>query len=98
MQSVKKQLILIGVAATLLFMASRLPAGESCGEMLKDKCTKCHYNTRICEKVGEKNRRSWEISTKRMKRYGLKISDAEIDKITDCLVSLDENPEIFCDK
>lgn len=97
-QSVKKQLTVVAAAATFLVMATRLTAGQDCGEMLNTKCTGCHYNTRVCEKIGKKNRRSWQNTTKRMIRYGLKITKAEIDEITDCLVSLENNPEIFCDK
>ncbi|MFO7605303.1 MAG: hypothetical protein R6W72_03230 [Desulfurivibrionaceae bacterium] len=94
----KNQLTFLAVTTSFLFMAPLLSAGQECGEMLKEKCTGCHYNTRVCEKVGDKNRRSWKNTTKRMIRYGLKISTDEINEVTDCLVSLEDNPEIFCDK
>jgi len=93
----KKQLISMAAALTFLFMATISPADQNCGEMLQGKCTNCHYKTRICKEVGEKNRRSWKNTAKRMVRYGLKISDTEIDEIVGCLVSLEENPKIFCD-
>ncbi|MDT8335980.1 MAG: hypothetical protein RQ753_09795 [Desulfurivibrionaceae bacterium] len=92
----KKRLTALAVATPFLLMATLVPAGQDCGERLREKCTTCHYNTRICEKVGTKNRRAWKNSTKRMIRYGLKISNAEIDGITECLVSLEGNPDIFC--
>ena len=93
----KKQLTAIAFAGALLFVSAPLLAGQDCCEMLEQNCISCHYNTRICEKVGTKNRRSWKNTTKRMIRYGLKIDKAELAKITDCLVALEENPGKFCE-
>ncbi|MEN8135285.1 MAG: hypothetical protein ABFS18_07080 [Thermodesulfobacteriota bacterium] len=93
----KKQLTSIALTGAFLLTAAPLSAGQSCCELLEQKCTSCHYKSRICDKVGKKNRRSWKNTTKRMIRYGLKLDKSEVDKITDCLVALEENSEKFCD-
>jgi hypothetical protein len=72
-------------------------AQEDCPSTLEQKCTACHHKTRICDKVGSKNRRSWKNTTKRMIRYGLKLEDSEVEMITECLVDLEEKPGKFCD-
>ena len=93
----KKRLTAIALAGAFLFTSAPLLAGQDCVEMLEQNCTSCHYKSRICDKVGKKNRRSWKNTTKRMIRYGLKIDKSEVSKITDCLVSLEENSEKFCE-
>ena len=93
----RKRLVYLTIAVAFLFASSPLQAGQECIEMLEQNCTSCHYKTRICAKIGKKNKRSWQNTVKRMIRYGLKINKSEQGKITDCLVSLGKNPEKFCD-
>ena len=93
----KKRLTSITLAGAFLFASAPLLAGQDCVEMLEQNCTSCHYKTRICKKVGTKNKRSWKNTTKRMVRYGLKLDKSELDKVTNCLVALEENSEKFCD-
>jgi hypothetical protein len=83
--------------ALLLASPPLLWADQDCTEQLTNKCISCHYNTRICDKIGKKNRRAWQNTTKRMIRYGLKLADAEVEQITECLVDLEEKPGKFCD-
>ncbi len=92
----KKQLTAIVVAGAFLLTAAPLLAGQDCSEMLEQNCTSCHYKSRICQKVGKKTKRAWKNTTKRMIRYGLKLDKSELNKITDCLVALEENPGQFC--
>jgi hypothetical protein len=93
----KKQMTVIALATAFIFAPAPLLAEQDCIEMLEQNCTSCHYKTRICKKVGKKNKRAWKNTTKRMIRYGLKIDKSELAKITNCLVSLKENPGKFCD-
>jgi hypothetical protein len=86
------------LAAALIFSSSLLQAEQNCTEKLEQNCISCHYNTRVCEKIGKKNKRSWKNTVKRMIRYGLEIDQAEVDKITECLVALEKNPGKFCDR
>ncbi len=92
-----RQLISIALAAALILTTTPLWAEQDCSEILEQNCISCHYKTRICKKVGKKNKRSWKNTTKRMIRYGLKIDKSELNKITNCLVDLAESSEKFCD-
>lgn len=92
----KKLLASIVLAAIFIITSSPLQAGQDCSEILEQNCISCHYKTRICNKIGKKNRRSWKNTTKRMIRYGLKLDKSELNKVTDCLVSLEEDPKTFC--
>ncbi len=84
--------------AGALFLTPTLPvlAGQDCAELLERNCTSCHYNTRICNKIGKKNKRKWKVTVKRMQRYGLKIDKATQNKTIDCLVSLEKERGLFC--
>lgn len=94
----KKRLTSVALATAFLFSSLPLLANQECCELLEENCTSCHYKSRICDKVGTKNKRSWKNTTKRMIRYGLKIDKAEVAKITDCLVELEGNSKEFCDE
>lgn len=92
-----RRLTSIALAATFLLTTTPLWAGQDCSEMLEQNCTSCHYKTRICNKIGKKNKRSWKNTTKRMMRYGLKLDNTELKEITRCLVALEEDSKKFCD-
>ena len=89
---------LIATAMALMVSLACPPAqaGEECLELLEQKCTSCHYNTRICKKLEKKNMRAWKKSVKRMLRYGLKLDKQEQEKIIDCLLAMKEEPGPFC--
>lgn len=92
-----RRLTLLALAAAFLLTATPLWADQDCSEMLEQNCTSCHYNNRICKKVGTKNKRSWKNTVKRMVRYGLKLDSSELSKVTNCLADLEENSGKFCD-
>ena len=89
---------LIATAMTLMIYLASAPvqAGEECLEQLEQKCTSCHYNTRICKKLEKKNKRAWKKTVKRMLRYGMEMDKQEQEKIVDCLLALKEEPGPFC--
>jgi hypothetical protein len=89
---------LIATAMTLMVSLTCPPvqADEECLELLEQKCTSCHYNTRICKKLGKKNTRAWKSTVKRMLRYGLKMDKQEQEKSVDCLLSMKKDPGPFC--
>ena len=85
------------VLTLFLTVPLSLTAGQDCNDLLEKNCTSCHYNTRICNKIGKKNKRKWKTSVKRMLRYGLKIDKKAQGSIVDCLVSLDKKEDpLFC--
>ena len=69
-------------------------ADESCSELLKNRCTPCHYLTRVCQKL-ERNRKkgffggvfsgSWSRTIRNMVKQGAKLNDAEQKNLTECL-------------
>lgn len=71
-------------------------AEQDCAELLEENCTSCHYNTRICNKIGKKNKRKWQVTVKRMRRYGLKLDKATQNETIACLVSLEKESVRFC--
>lgn len=89
---------LIATAMTLMVSLTCPPvqADEECLELLEQKCTSCHYNTRICKKLEKKNKRAWKSTVKRMLRYGLKLDKQEQEKSVDCLLSMKKDPGPFC--
>ena len=92
-----KTFIILVTTAFIILMGSSSQAEEvTCLEQLEQKCTSCHYNTRICKKVEKYNKRKWNNTVKRMLRYRLKLDAQEQDKVVDCLLSLKNSGETFC--
>ena len=69
-------------------------AGVSCGELLTDRCQKCHYLTRVCQKIEKAQQESswfsgfsnsWGRTVKNMVSQGAKLNDAEQQQLIDCL-------------
>lgn len=88
-------LALAGGVAMLLWTPSAR-AGDACVEMIQANCTSCHYPTRICEKIGQKSRRGWKVTIKRMLRYGLQLPGGKMDEILDCLQGLEKDRGDLC--
>lgn len=98
-------------AAILVSMALSLSAGlawaqeESCTVLLETRCEKCHYVTRVCQKIKKEmsgkswfgsSSSSWKRSIKNMVRQGAKLTKDEQKKLAGCLS--EPSPEIldFC--
>lgn len=65
-----------------------------CGELLQARCQVCHNYNQICKQVGERSKRGWKKTVKRM----IKNHDADITKdekkiLVDCLAA--PSPEIM---
>lgn len=59
---------------------------SGCLELLQNRCQRCHSLSRVCQKVGEKSKRRWAATLKRMvKRRGADLSGAEQDFLLNCL-------------
>jgi len=53
--------------------------------MITTRCEVCHYQTRICESLGKKNKGSWKRTVRNMVSYGAKLSRDEQLALVDCL-------------
>jgi hypothetical protein len=82
--------------AALMLWSPAARAGGSCIEKIQAKCTGCHYPSRICEQIGQKSRRGWEVTIKRMLRYGLELSRDKQDEMLDCLQGLEKDRGNLC--
>ena len=83
-----------------MFTAVQVPAapGETCSELLSNRCEACHYNTRVCQKVQQKKGKgSWRRTVKNMVKQGAKLSKDEQKILVDCLSK--PAPEVleYCD-
>lgn len=85
--------------AAFLILHSAMPvkAEQGCGELLDKNCTSCHYKTRICQKIGQKSKRGWKITVKRMLRYGLQLDARQQEQIIECLNELKEGSKLVCE-
>lgn len=77
-------------------------AEESCGELLKTRCVTCHYLTRVCQKLEKEQDKgffgsvfagSWGRTIKNMVNQGAKLTEAEQEKLTQCLDN--SSPEVL---
>jgi hypothetical protein len=68
------------------------PGQTECATLLLTKCDSCHYLTRVCYRVGKKNRHSWQRTLNAMVRHGAQLTTAEQDTLLACLS--DAVPEV----
>jgi len=60
----------------------------NCLELLQANCQECHYLSRVCKEVGERSKRGWKSTLKRMiEKRGAEVTDADRSKLLGCLVT-----------
>lgn len=86
------------LAISWVVLATTIPvrANQGCADKVMATCTKCHIQTRICEKLGKKSKRDWKVTLKRMLRYGLVLNETDQDNMLKCLLSLEKNSGNLC--
>lgn len=88
--------ILLLIQLCAVIPASPIRAVEDCPTLVINTCTSCHYPERICEKLGEKSRRAWQVTIKRMLRYGLALDEAGQEHVLECLLALEDERGKLC--
>jgi hypothetical protein len=105
MNSVKNPMIYVFVTgAVLMFLTScsgtpeigTPPPDSVCSSIVNDKCTKCHYKTRICEALGKKSPGKWVKTINIMVKNGAQLTEDEKNKVIACLSSLPEGSTVIC--
>ena len=61
------------------------PESTDCATLLHSRCESCHYNSRFCQRIGQKSKRAWKRSIQAMVGHGAKLTDAEQQIVVDCL-------------
>lgn len=78
----------------LSFAVTEAPA---CGELVKNECTTCHFETRICQKVKKrKGKGSWKRTITSMVRHGADIGKEEQKRLLNCLSKPDSEVLELC--
>ncbi|HEB48991.1 MAG TPA: hypothetical protein ENI89_00115 [Desulfobulbus sp.] len=81
----------------LLLLPAPAPGQESCVELLKAKCLRCHYETRICRKLEQKaSARAWNGTIGAMIRHGANVSKEERKQLASCLAGREKEVLEFC--
>ena len=70
--------------------------GSQCESLLRAKCTHCHYETRVCQKLGKKSKRGWRATVRRMVKHGAELSKEEQKVLVECLSTRQKGAEAFC--
>jgi hypothetical protein len=78
----------------ILFPAAALSAeNDTCTPLVTTHCIKCHFETRICQKVGKnKGGGAWKRTIKAMVRNGAQVSKQDQQALVACFS--DPHPEI----
>ncbi len=89
------------LALPFLFFLFTAPASagqeKSCLELLKGRCLRCHYETRICRKLEKKaSTRAWNGTIGAMIRHGAQVSKQEKKQLASCLGGRDREVQEFC--
>jgi len=92
-----KKLCGLTVVLSCIFLSTlllRAAPEEGCDEILKSRCTVCHYLTRVCQKLEKEQNKglfgsvfagSWGRTIKNMVNQGAKLTETEQEKLTRCL-------------
>jgi predicted secreted protein len=91
------------IATVLLYVigpaVAKSESMPGCVELLQERCQSCHYLGRVCRQVGEKSKRGWKATLKRMvKRHEAKISKEEQEFLLDCLAPPAPDVKKECEK
>ena len=81
-----RALLLVGAGLALICWRQPSLAADDCTALLTDRCQKCHYLTRVCDKVADnKGKWSWKRTVSNMVRQGAKLDETEEDRLVSCL-------------
>jgi len=70
-----------------------------CAEILQNRCQSCHYLARVCSQVGEKSKRRWKTTLKRMVNiHGAEVSAEELKSLLNCLATPTPDIKKECEK
>ncbi|MDD2463059.1 MAG: hypothetical protein PHI97_03615 [Desulfobulbus sp.] len=72
------------ISGILLVVLAGCQSGESCQEILKSRCMKCHSHSTSCAKVGE-SEQQWLKMIDAMVKLGADISKKERKTLARCL-------------
>lgn len=83
---------LYGIAVVLVFLTgpaiAKAESMPGCAELLVNRCQSCHYLDRVCGQVGEKSKRRWKATLKRMvTRRGAVLNTKEQEFLLGCLLA-----------
>jgi len=67
-----------------------------CAALLHSRCEMCHFNTRFCQKLGQKSKSAWKRTIKAMVGYGAKVTAEEQQMIQDCLAAPTPAVQDYC--
>ncbi|MDH4320849.1 MAG: hypothetical protein OEV73_05045 [Desulfobulbaceae bacterium] len=67
-----------------------------CTAILNTHCVVCHHATRICQKLGKKNRKGWERTISNMISHGAQLTPAEKKTLIDCLDRQTPEVQEYC--
>ncbi|NOX80206.1 MAG: hypothetical protein GXP57_03825 [Deltaproteobacteria bacterium] len=86
--------VMIIAATALLWNSPAAFAAKNCTQLVTSRCEKCHYKTRICEKIQKRRGKgSWKRTIKNMVRHGAQLNAAEQKQLVYCLST--PTPEVL---
>lgn len=89
--------LFIFLFTALPFSPNTASSEEICTALLTARCEECHYNSRICRKIGEKSKSAWKRTIKNMVHYGAKLNKNEQKSLLQCLSEPSADVVALCD-
>jgi hypothetical protein len=81
----------------LVLVSSQAMGGEECQELVRNKCSTCHFVKYICPKIEKgKGTLSWKWTLHDMVKEGLVATDQEQDRLVSCLADPDAKVKALC--
>lgn len=92
----KKLVIFVLGAYTLLMAASLVFAQVSAGKLTAERCSTCHDTQRICEKLGGRGIEQWTATVERMRESGARLDDEEAQTVAEYLSTAKPGAKPLC--
>lgn len=74
-------------------------AEEECGPLVQNKCSTCHFVTRICPRIKTgKSNSYWKRIIANMIQNGMVATDQEQEQLARCLTDPDTTVKALCPK
>lgn len=85
------------LALMLMLVSSQAMAGEECQELVRNKCSTCHFVKYICPKIEQgKGTLSWKWTIHDMVKVGMVATDQEQERLATCLADPDAKVKALC--
>jgi len=93
---ISKCFCVVPVLLLLAFVMVGVSGASDIGSTVKEACSRCHSNKRICLNLGVKSESGWKSTVTKMVSKGAQLPADQIDAAAGYLLGLSPGAEALC--